>query len=178
MSHGACRFFIRTQAEPLEVLQFVISGLEVGQQVVALAGPTWLKELAASLNGKGFRSECMLRSGRLVFLTAPHCFVRSAKPATDLYHSALRRNGSIVRWVTDWSWAYGNGAEPDSLRIYQHRLHKRMHELTALSLCTIHFNGADRKPLLAALMDHRRAAVPPRMGLEASPLHLAAGAPA
>ena len=154
---SACRFVIRQQPEPAEVLQFVVGGLEIGQQVITLAGPTWLKDLAASLNQKGIRSEALLRSGRLVFLTAPDCLAQLSKPSEALYHGVLHRNGSVVRWVTDWSWAYGNGSQPETILKYQKRIHNHIHELTALSLCTVHCNQLERKSVLAMLVDHRRA---------------------
>jgi DcmR-like sensory protein len=157
-SKSACRFVIRQQPETAEVLQFVIGGIEIGQQVIALADPTWLKNLAASLNQKGIRSEALLRSSRLVFLTAPDCLTQLSKPAEALYHGVLHRNGSIVRWVTDWSWAYGNGSHPDAILKYQKRIHSHIRDLTAFSLCTVHCQHLERKSVLAMLVDHRRAA--------------------
>ena len=44
-----CRLVVRKQPRPEEIVQFVVAGLEVGQQVVAMAGPTCLKDLARGL---------------------------------------------------------------------------------------------------------------------------------
>jgi hypothetical protein len=70
----------------------------------------------------------------------------------------LRRNGSILRWVSDWSWAYGNGIHPGSLVEIQRRLHDYIRSLTQLSLCTVQCENLQRTSLLAVLAEHRRAA--------------------
>jgi hypothetical protein len=152
-----CRFVVRKERGPAEVVQFVASGLEMGQQVVVVAGPGCLKDLARSLTESGFRPEAMLHNGRLVFLTAPDCLSQLEDPEKILQRGPLRRSLSVVRWVTDWSWAYADGADPSTILDYQRRVHSFARSLTALSLCTVHCTKMARGSLLAMLADHRRA---------------------
>ena len=42
----ACRLVVRKEKGSSEILQFVIAGLEIGQQVVIVAGPTCLNDVA------------------------------------------------------------------------------------------------------------------------------------
>jgi hypothetical protein len=63
----------------------------------------------------------------------------------------------MVRWVSDWSWAYSNGRSASQLLDYQHRTHDLVRSLEALSLCTVHCSALQRRSLLALLADHRRA---------------------
>jgi DcmR-like sensory protein len=157
-SAPACRLVVREQKSLNEVLDFVKAGLEIGQQVVTMAGPACLKDLALALGEDGLRPETLLRSGRLVFLTAPDCLPVLTLPLNPLKKGALRLNGSILRWVSDWSWAYGNGAAPSAIINYQCQVHDFVRSLTTLSLCTVRCSSAGRSSLLAMVADHRRAA--------------------
>jgi hypothetical protein len=152
-----CRLVVRKDKGPAEVLEFLVAGLEMGQQVVAMAGPTCLKDLARSLTESGLRPEALLRTGRLVFLTAPDCLTQLSHPEEILQRGPLRRTVSVLRWVSDWSWAYENGTHPSTIREYQRRIHEFVRSLTALSLCTVHCEKLERGSLLAMLADHRRA---------------------
>ena len=154
---GKCRLLIRRQPNPAEVLQFVSSGLEVGQQIVVLATPAWLKDLAAALTANQFRPDILLRNGRLIFLHAPDCFAKLTRRNDPLDRDSLRLNGSIVRWVSDWSWAYENGRSPAEILHYQRYIHSRIHQATALSLCTVHCSDMERAFVLKMLVQHRCA---------------------
>ncbi len=152
-----CRLLVRRSASPTEVVRFLSSGLEVGQQVVVVAGPTWLKDLAESLSALRFRPDILLRNGRLIFLTAPDCFAQLARQDDPLLCRTLRLNGSIVRWVSDWSWAYENGHHPAEILNYQQCVHSRINNMTALSLCTVHCSRMERSSMLKMLVQHRHA---------------------
>ncbi|PYV09590.1 MAG: hypothetical protein DMG23_10390, partial [Acidobacteria bacterium] len=89
--------------------------------------------------------------------TAPGCLSQLTKPGDPTRRGPLHRNASLVRWVSDWSWAYGNGADPVMILDYQKRTHHFIRSLTALSLCTVHCEKLGRTSLLAMLADHRRA---------------------
>ncbi len=162
--HGAaaqaspCRLVIRKDGGISEVLQFATAGLEIGQQVVALAGAKCLREIARGLSDKGLRLESLLNNGRLIFLTAPNCISQLSKPGDPLHRGPLHRNTSLLRWVSDWSWAYSNGADCATILDYQLRTHEFIRSLTALSLCTVHCGKIERTSLLAMLANHRRAA--------------------
>ena len=153
----ACRLVVREQKGLSEIFEFITAGIEIGQQIVAVASPTYLKDLAQGLSENGLRSEALLRSGRLIFLTAPDCLSQLVLPHNPLKRGALRLNGSVLRWVCDWSWAYGDGYEPASVLRYQCRTHDFVRSLTPLSLCTVHCEKPGRSSLLAMLADHRRA---------------------
>jgi hypothetical protein len=155
---NACRLIVRKKPGPAEILQFVVGGVEIGQQIVVLAGPAWLKDLARTLSENGLRPETLIRNHRLVFMTAPDCFARLAKWNDPLQRPALRRNGSIVRWISDWSWAYRNGTNPSAILAHQRRIHACIHDLSAFSLCTVHGEKMERSSMLAVLVHHRRAA--------------------
>ncbi len=154
---ASCRLVVRREKGLAEILQFVAAGLEVGQQVVALAGPTYLKDLAHALGESGLRPESLLHNGRLIFLTAPNCLGQLLKSRDPFRRGPLQRNGSVVRWISDWSWAYPNGADHRSIIDYQQRIHDCIRSLTAISLCTVHCEKLGRGSLLAMLADHRRA---------------------
>ena len=139
-------------------MDFVVAGLEAGQQVFALAGPAHLKALAQRLTGSGLKPEAALRNGRLVFLTAPSFFTSLGSRSRLFDRGPLHRNGTIVRWLSDWSWAYSNGIDLDSVRGYQRQIHDMIRSITSLSLCTIDCEKLERSSLLAILADHRRAA--------------------
>ena len=66
-----CRLLVRKEKGLFEILKFIIAGLDIGQQVVIVAGPTCLNDVAHGLNENGLRPDVFLHSGRLVFLTAP-----------------------------------------------------------------------------------------------------------
>ncbi|PYV17649.1 MAG: hypothetical protein DMG21_07760 [Acidobacteria bacterium] len=166
-----CRLVVRQEAALVEVMKFVVAGLEVGQQVVALAGPRCLKEMARGLSENGLRPDALLRNGRLVFLTAPECLANFVKPSPAFERTALRPNGTVMRWVSDWSWAFRNGLNSEALRAYQMLVHDYVRNLTSLSLCTVHLEKAERGSILAMLADHRRAAKIVKAGL---PRHMAA----
>lgn len=161
--HGAaaqassCRLVIRKERGLAEVLQFVTAGLEIGQQVVVLAGPKCLKELARGLGDKGLRPDSFLNNGRLIFLTAPNC-IGQLRAGDPVARGPLHRKASVLRWISEWSWAYANGADRATLLDYQVRTHDFIRSLTALSLCTVHFEKVERASLLAMLANHRRAA--------------------
>jgi len=122
-----------------------------------MAGPACLKDLALTLSETGLRTEALIRSGRLVFLTAPDCLAQLDLANDRLQRSSLRLNGSVLRWVSDWSWAYGNGHPPSALLGFQCRVHDFVRALTPLSLCTVHGQKLARSSLLAMMADHRRA---------------------
>jgi hypothetical protein len=63
-----------------------------------------------------------------------------------------------MRWITDWSWAYGNGCDGVTIRDYQRRLHEFIRPFNALSMCTVLSEKVQRSDLLAMLVDHRRVA--------------------
>lgn len=153
-----CQLVVRRQEGPSEFLRFMLEGLEVGQQVVVLAGAGCLTNLARALNESGLQAQALLRSGRLLFLTAPDCLAQLNKRGNSLPQSPLRRYAPIVRWVSDWSWAYTQGQSSTRLLDYQHRVHELVRSLEALSLCTVHSAALERRVLLAVLADHRRAA--------------------
>jgi hypothetical protein len=152
-----CRLVVREQRGLSEILEFVTAGIEIGQQVAAMAGPTCLKDLALALGQSGLRPEGLIRSGRLIFLTAPDCLAQLKLPADPLQRGSLRLNGSVLRWVSDWSWAYGNGLEPSTMLHYQCRVHDFVRSVTPLSICTAHCDKLGRSALLALVADHRRA---------------------
>ena len=152
-----CKLIARREKGPAEVMPFVIGAIEVGQQVVVMAGPTFLKELASNLSDRGLRSNALLHNGRLVFLTAPGCVAQLVKAGDPLQRSPLRRNGSMIRWVSDWSWAYALGSDASAIIGYQHLVHEFAQSLGAISVCTVCCEGQARNTLLAVLADHRRA---------------------
>jgi hypothetical protein len=154
----ACRLVIRKEKSLSEILQFAIGGLEIGQQVVVMAGPACLKEIARGLGDRGFRPDALLHSGRLVFLTAPNCLSQLLKPGDPFHRGPLRRQTTVLRWVTDWSWARGNGDDTALIRDYQRRMHDFVRPLNAISMCTVDCEEVERTSLLAMLVDHRRAA--------------------
>ncbi|HEV2175742.1 MAG TPA: MEDS domain-containing protein [Terriglobia bacterium] len=155
---GVCRLVVRHQEGLAEVIRFVTEGLEIGQQVVAMAGPGCLKHLARALTESGLRPDSLLHNHRLVFLTVPDCVGQLSRLEDPLQRAPLRRNGPMLRWVSDWSWAYSNGRDPAAILEYQHRLHDFLRSFDALSLCTVHCQKLERASLLAVLADHRRAA--------------------
>jgi hypothetical protein len=152
-----CQLIVRRQEGPSEFLRFMLEGLEVGQQVVALAGAGCLRTLARALNEAGIQSQSLLRSGRLVFFTAPNCFSQLKAPDSSMPRPPLRRQGPIVRWVSDWSWAYADGRTAQTLLDYQHRIHELVRSMDGLSVCTVHSSFLERRALLAVLADHRQA---------------------
>lgn len=154
---AACRLVVRRDKAPGEVLHFVISGLEIGQQVVVVAGPSCLTDLARNLTESGLRPDTLLRNSRLVFLTAPECLAQISEPEKILQRGPLRRTVSVMRWVTDWSWAYSNGIPQAIIFEHQRRIHDFARSLGALSLCTVNCEKVERSSLLAILADHRRA---------------------
>jgi MEDS: MEthanogen/methylotroph, DcmR Sensory domain len=155
---GSCRLVVRKNRGLGEVLQFVVGGLEIGQQVVAMASPACLKELARGISESGLKPDAMLRNGRLVFLAAPDCLSLLGNSYDPYQRGPLRRNGSMMRWISDWSWAYGNGTHPESIHAYQHDVHEFVRPLTSMCLCTVHCENLERTSLLAILAEHRRAA--------------------
>lgn len=152
-----CRLVVRKDKGFSEVLQFVLAGLEMGQQVVAVGAPGCLKEMARAIGEDGMKPEALLRNGRLIFLAAPECLSLFTQSRDPFQRGPLRRNGSVMRWVSDWSWAYGNGVERRNCLAHLARLHDFVRSLTPLSLCTVHCANLERASLLAMLADHRRA---------------------
>jgi hypothetical protein len=153
----ACRLVIRKEKGLFEILQFVIAGLEIGQQVVIVAGPICLNDVARGLSENGLRPEGFLHSGRLVFLTAPDCLNELLRAGDPLQRSPLHLHGTVMRWVTDWSWALSKGDGLNVIRDYQRRLHDFIRPLNAISLCTVDCEKIGRASLLAILANHRRA---------------------
>jgi hypothetical protein len=153
-----CRLLLRKEKSLSEILQFSIAGLEIGQQVVVMAGPACLKEIAHGLAETGLKTDALFHSGRLVFLTAPNCLVELFRPSEPLQRSPLHRHATVMRWITDWSWVYGNGFDVATIREYQRRLHEFIRPFNALSMCTVLCEKVQRPDLLAMLVDHRRVA--------------------
>ena len=161
-----CQLVVRKQEGPAEFLRFILEGLEVGQQVIAMADAGCLTSLARALGQSGFHLQTLLRSGRLVFLTAPDCLSQLKRPDGPLLRSPIRRPAPMVRWVSEWSWAYSNGRSASVLLDFQCRVHAAVKSLDALSLCTVDSSALERRALLAVLADHRQASksriTPPR----------------
>ncbi len=155
---NVCRLVVQKEDTLAEISQFVIAGLQIGQQVVAMAAPDCLKVIAQGLNQAGLHPEALLHNGRLVFLTAPDCLSQLSRPEDPRQRGPLRRNGPLLRWVSDWSWAYANGNLRGGILHHQRRIHEFIRSLAALSLCTVHCQKLERSALLALLADHRRAA--------------------
>ncbi len=63
-----------------------------------------------------------------------------------------------MRWITDWSWVYGNGSDVATIREYQRRVHEFIRPFNAISMCTVLCEKVQRPDLLAMLVDHRRVA--------------------
>ena len=153
-----CQLVVRKEKSLSEILQFSTAGLEIGQQVVIMAGPTCLKDIAHGLSETGLKTDALLHSGRLVFLTAPNCLAELLRPSEPLQRSPLHRHATVMRWVTDWSWVYGNGSDAATIRDYQRRLHEFIRPFNAISMCTVLCEKVQRSDLLAMLVDHRRVA--------------------
>lgn len=153
----ACRLIIQKNRGLSEILKFITNGLEISQQVVVVAGPGWLKEVARGLSENGLRPDLFLHNGRLVFLTAPDCLNELLRAGDPLQRSPLHRHGAVMRWVTDWSWALSKGDGVNVIRDYQRRLHDFVRPLNAISLCTVRGEEVGRASLLAILANHRRA---------------------
>jgi MEDS: MEthanogen/methylotroph, DcmR Sensory domain len=153
----SCRLVTRSKEGLPEVVAFVVAGLEAGQQVFAMGGPAHLKDIACSLGGSGLKPESLLRAGRLIFLTAPDCISTLLRSENPFGRGPLQRNTSLVRWVSDWSWACSNGFELRTVLGYQRRIHEFVRSLTALSMCTVDSEKLERSSLLAMMADHRRA---------------------
>ncbi len=153
----SCRLVVRKAEGFGEIVQFVTSGLQVGQQVVAMADAGCLKDLAHNLADAGLRPRALLRNGRLVFLTAPDCLSQLFRREDLFQRGPLRHGGPLVRWVSDWSWAYAYHSTVDLVQ-HQRRVHDFVRSLGALSLCTVRSGHLARAALLAVLAEHRRAA--------------------
>ena len=162
-----CRLAVRKETGLADISKFVIEGLQVGQQVIALAGAACLRELARDLSEEGLRPDALLRNGRLVFLTAPNCLSTLVKPDDPLQRGPLRPNVPLLRWVCDWSWAYSNAMDLATVLNYQVKVHDFIRYLGAFSLCTVHSRELARNSLLAVLADHRRAIRCPEKGASA-----------
>lgn len=172
---GACRVAVQSGQNP--AIQFVIEGVQIGQQVVVMGGPDFLRELAQGLGQSGMKPDVSLRNGRLIFLTAPGCISTLMKPDDPLQRGSLRANAPLMRWVSDWTWAYGTSAEPARAAEYQRRIHDFTRSLSALSLCTAFEAKLDRNSMLALLADHRRALRPVDREAERAPHASIADAP-
>lgn len=151
---GGCKVVMQKDQSP--AIQFVIEGVQIGQQVVVMGGPGFLRELARGLGECGLRPDISLRNGRLIFLTAPGCISTLMKPDDPLQRGSLRANAPLLRWVSDWTWAYGKASEPAQAAEFQKRVHDFTRSLGALSLCTAFDAQLDRNSMLALLADHRR----------------------
>ena len=162
-AHGdACRLVVRKEKGLFEVLQFVVAGLEIGQQVVMVGGPAWLNDVARGLSHNGLRPDVFLHSGRLVFFTAPDHLNDLLRAGDHLQRSPLHLHGTVTRWVTDWSWAVSKGDGINVIRDYQRRLHDFVRPLSAISMCTVDCAHIGRASLLAILANHRRATRAPQ----------------
>ena len=157
---AGCRLVVRKKESAPEILDFVVAGLEAGQQVFTMAGPAHLKEIAHRLSESGLRPDTLLHNGRLVFLTAPACLPTILRPDDPFKRGPLHRNGSLLRWVSDWSWACSNGTDLQTVLGYQRRIHDFVRSLTSLSLCSVDCEKLGRSSLLAMLADHRRGSRP------------------
>jgi MEDS: MEthanogen/methylotroph, DcmR Sensory domain len=157
-AEAPCRLVVRKDKSLSEVIEFVVGGLEIGQQVVAMAAPGCLKEIARAIGEDGMKPEALLRNGRLVFLAAPECLALFANSRDPFQRGPLRRNGSVMRWVSDWSWAYRNGLERREYLAHLVHIHDFVRSITPLSLCTVHCEHLERGSLFAMIADHRRAA--------------------
>ncbi|MGH9407365.1 MAG: hypothetical protein ACRD3D_16220 [Terriglobia bacterium] len=173
---GTCNLIIQKDADFASVCQFVTEGLQIGQQVAVMAGARFLRELAHGLSECGMRPDLSLRNGRLIFLTAPGCLPTLLKPDDPTHRGPLRTNAPLLRWVSDWTWAYGKGMEPARALEYQRRVHEFTGSLGALSLCTALGAQLDRNSLLALLADHRRSARAPEGLLRAGSAAFSAAA--
>ena len=153
----ACQLIVRKEDALALSSHFIVTGLEAGHQVFAMAEPGRLKEFACRLSAKGFRPETLLHNRRLVFLTAPNCISTIFKSNEPLSRGLFLRNGSLLRWVSDWSWACDGSIELRSVLTFQRRIHDFVHSIAGLSLCTVDGEGMERSSLLALMADHRRA---------------------
>lgn len=153
-----CQLVLRKERSLSEILQFSTAGLDIGQQLVIMAGPACLKDIAHGLSEAGLKTDALLHSGRLVFLTAPNCLAELLRPSEPLQRSPLHRHATMMRWITDWSWVYGNGSDATTIRYYQRRLHEFIRPFNAISMCTVLSEKVQRSDLLAMLVDHRRVA--------------------
>ena len=157
-SVAACQLVVRKEDTLSTSSRFMIAGLEAGQQVFAMAEPGRLKEFAFRLSIKGFRPEALLRNRRLVFLTAPNCISTIFKSDELFSGGPFLRNGSPLRWLSDWSWAADGRIEIRSVLRFQRCIHDFVHSIAGLSLCTVDGGGMERSSLLALMADHRRTA--------------------
>ena len=123
-----------------------------------MAGPSCLKDIAHGLSETGLKTDGLLHSGRLVFLTAPNCLAELLRPSEPLQRRPLQRHATVMRWITDWSWIYGNGCDASTIRNHQRRLHEFIRPFDAMSMCTVLCEKVQRGDLLAILADHRRVA--------------------
>ena len=171
---GGCKVVM--QKSQIDAIQFVIEGVQIGQQVVVMGGPGFLRELAHGLGECGLRPDISLRNGRLIFLTAPGCISTLMKPDDPLQRGSLRANAPLLRWVSDWTWAYGKASEPARTAEFQRRVHDFTRSLGALSLCTAFDAQLDRNSMLALLADHRRCSRASDLSQRAGALTLAAAA--
>lgn len=171
---GACKVVM--QKDQIDALQFVIEGIQIGQQVVVMGGPAFLRELAHGLGECGVRPDISLRNGRLIFLTAPGCISTLMKPDDPLQRGSLRANAPLLRWVSDWTWAYDKASEPARAAEFQRRVHDFTRSLGALSLCTAFDAQLDRNSMLALLADHRRCCRPSDQSQRPASLALPAAA--
>jgi hypothetical protein len=156
-STAACRLIVRKEEALIASRQFVTAGLDAGQQVFAMGGPAVLKELAYRLSQSGLRPETFLHSRRLVFLTVPDCLATLTKPGDPFKRGRFPHNGSLVRWVADWSWACGGRNDLRVALNFQRRIHEFLQPMAAVSLCTVDGEKMERASLLALLADHRRS---------------------
>src|SRR3989442_13537693 len=148
---ASCRLVMRRKEGLPELAEFVVAGLEAGKQVFAMGGPAYLKDIACSLGGSGLRPDSLLRTGRLVFLTAPDCLSTLLKSKNPFGRGPLQPNASLVRWVSDWSWACSSGVELRTELGYQSGIHEFVRSLTALSACTDDSEKLEGISLLATL---------------------------
>jgi hypothetical protein len=74
--------------------------------------------------------------------------------------SAFVRNGSPLRWVSDWSWTCDSAIDLRSVLKFQRSIHDFVHSIAGLSLCTVDGECMERSSLLALMADHRRTAKP------------------
>lgn len=157
---ASCQLVVRTQGGHDRLMEFIVAGLEAGQQVWALGAAEFLKQVAQQLSDGAHRPEALLHNERLVFLTAPECFLAFDRRDNPFHRVPLHRNGSLLRWVSDWSWLKAHEVHFQKALCYQRRIHEFGRSLGALSLCTADSARIERSSLLAMMADHRRALKP------------------
>ena len=156
----ACKLVVGNGEYRVQLMEFVVAGLEAGQQILAIGAPDFLREIAWHLTESGHKPEGMLHNERLLFLTAPECFFTLDCHADLFRRLPLHRNGSMLRCASDWSWLKAHNVDLQKALCYQRRVHELARSLEALSICTAESAKLDRNSLLAMMANHRRSVKP------------------